>query len=335
MNYKWFIGIDVSKSTLDCCVMFMNQKMFHKQIKNTEKGVDEFIKFLKKETPGFLSREALVCFEHTGTYNVHLLNVLSKNEIAIWLESAIHIIKSLGVQRGKNDIVDAHRIAKFAYKNRDEIKLWKPSRDEIKQLKNLTSLRNRLVNCKMQLENIFTKQDHISKAELKLIERNCRKSIKAIEKDIIQVDKKLLEIIKSDERLNELFKLITSVDGIGKVTATLILITTNEFKTINEAKKFACYSGVVPFEYSSGTSVRGKTKVSKMANKQMKQLLHMSALSSINMKGELRDYYLRKVAEGKNKMSIINAVRNKLVLRVFSCVNNNKMYQKNYEYVKP
>ena len=103
----------------------------------------------------------------------------------------------------------------------------------------------------------------------------------------MKVDTKIKETIENDERLNELFNLVTSVDGIGKITATQIIISTNEFKSINEPKKFACYSGVAPFEYSSGSSVRGRTRVSKMANKQMKQLLHMAALSSICMNGEL------------------------------------------------
>ena len=332
MNFKWFIGIDVSKSTLDCCVMFQEQKLFHKQIANTPKSIKEYLKFLKKELPNFLIQDALFCMEHTGIYNIHLLEILDNVKASVWLESAIHIIKSMGVQRGKSDVVDAHRIAKFAYKNRDEVKLWTPKREVITELKSLTTLRSRLLNCKKQLNSVFKNENHISKEEFKLIKQNCFKSLKAIENDIVKVELKIQEIIKSDKRLNELFNIITSVDGVGKITATQILITTNEFKSINAAKKFACYAGIAPFEYSSGSSVRGRTRVSKMANKQMKQLLHMAALSSISMKGELKQYYDRKVEDGKNKMSVLNAIRNKIILRIFACVNNNKMYEKNYEY---
>ena len=271
--------------------------------------------------------------EHTGIYNIHLLSVLHLKKANIWLESAIHIIKSIGLQRGKNDVVDAYRIAKFSYKNRDEVKLWEPKRGVINNLKALSSVRNRLINCKKQLSNVFKNKTHISKEELKIIKQCTLKSINYIEKDIVKTDEKIAEIIKNDERLNHLFNLITSVDGVGKVTAIEILVTTNEFKSITEAKKFACYSGVAPFEHSSGTSIRGRTKVSKMANKKTKKVLHMAALSSIAMKGELRDYYDRKVEEGKNKMLVLNAIRNKIVLRVFACVNNNRMYVKDYKYV--
>ena len=111
-----------------------------------------------------------------------------------------------------------------------------------------------------------------------------------------------------------------------------VIITTNEFKNFETAKQFACYSGVVSLEYSSGTSVRGKTRVSRMAKISVKTVLHMAALSAVSMKGELQDYFIRKVSEGKNKMSVINAIRNKLILRIFACIKNNRPYEKIYEY---
>lgn len=92
-----------------------------------------------------------------------------------------------------------------------------------------------------------------------------------------------MTLIKEDENLNRLYQLITSVEGIGFVTACHMLSTTNEFINIKEAKKYACYAGVVPFEHRSGTSVRGKSRVSKMANKGIKTLLHLAATSAIRM----------------------------------------------------
>lgn len=130
-------------------------------------------------------------------------------------------------------------------------------------------------------------------------------------------------------QLKHLFELITSVKGISKVTATEIVITTNEFKNIKDPKKFGCYAGCVPFEKSSGKK-RGKPAVSPIANKKVKSLLHMAALSAIRHCNELKAYYQRKVAEGKNKMLVLNNVRNKLILRVFVCVNKNQKYNENY-----
>ena len=152
-----------------------------------------------------------------------------------------------------------------------------------------------------------------------------------METDISQVEDKMDQVIASDVELNRLFRIVTSVEGIGKVTATEMIITTNEFKDISEPSKFACYSGVAPFEHSSGTSLRSRPRVSHKANKTMKSLLHMAALVAICYNADLKAYYQRKVEERKNKMSVINAVRNKLIWRVFACVRNNKLYQKNYQ----
>ncbi len=276
--------------------------------------------------------------EHTGIYNYPLLDYLSGEQTFVWLESALHIKHSSGLQRGKNDKIDAERIAFYAYRNQDNVNLWQPARQVIKELKTLTALRNRLINAKKQLKSSLQEGKEFLDEDLqKKIERCCQQSLKALDQDLAKVDKQLDKSIASDEELNRLFNLVTSVEGIGAVTAREVLITTarrpgNEFKDFTEAKRYACYAGVVPFQHRSGTSSRGKDRVSHLANKTVKTLLHMSALSAINHCEELRDYYQRKVAEGKNKMSVINAVRNKLVLRIFAVVGNNQKYDKNYDY---
>ena len=144
-----------------------------------------------------------------------------------------------------------------------------------------------------------------SQNEKRLQKSTSTNTLRGLMKDL---DAKIKSLIKSDEALYKQYKLVTSVDGVGPVTAINMIVITNEFKDISEAKKFACYFGVVPFKYTSGTSVNSKSKVSKMANHQMKTLLHMAALSSLRIKGEIQDFYHRKIEEGKNKMSIINAI---------------------------
>ena len=122
------------------------------------------------------------------------------------------------------------------------------------------------------------------------------------------------------------------MQAVGIQTAAQIIIRTNEFRVINDAKKFACYCGVAPFTKESGL-FKGRARVSPMANKKLKKLLHMSALSAINYNTDMKQYYQRKVAEGKNKMSVINAVRNKLIHRIFTCVNQNRKYENIYSNV--
>ena len=328
MNFKHFVGIDVSKSTLDFCLISAGKIILRLQTENNSKGVESFVR-----QSGCVLEESLFCMEHTGIYNYPSLDYLSEKDASIWLESALRIKHSAGMQRGKSDRIDAERIAFYAYRNQDIAKLWQPTRQVIKDLKSLTALRTRLINAKKQLKSSLQEgKQFLTKTLQKKMHQCCQHSLKGLEKDLTAVNKQLEELIRSDEELNRLFNLVSSVDGIGAVTAREVLITTNEFKDFTDAKKYACYAGVVPFQYRSGTSIRGKDRVSHLANKTVKTLLHMSALSAINHCQELKDYYQRKVAEGKNKMSVINAVRNKLILRIFAVVRNNRKYDKNYEY---
>ena len=160
----------------------------------------------------------------------------------------------------------------------------------------------------------------------KLLAKLISKSLKAIDADIKQIEAKIMGLMRKDESLNHLFKLVTSVVGIGFVTATNLIIHTNQFTVMNDSRKLACFCGVAPFPHKSGSSIRGKTRVSHMANKKLKTNLHMASLTAVKFDKELKAYYERKVAEGKHKLSVLNAVKCKLLARVVSVVNNNKEY---------
>jgi transposase len=331
MEFTYFVGIDVSKNELDFAVFKQKEFLFHKEIANNHTGIDAFIKELKK-LPEFDLKKAIFCMEHTGIYNIPLLEYLHQKKGNIWLENALQIKNSLGNIRGKNDKVDAKRMGEYAYKNREELRLWQPKRETIQELSYLTAQRNRLVNAKKQLEQANNEtQEFIKKSIQKKLKKYAENSLKGIVKDLAAVEKEIKNIIDEDEELKRLFAIVSSIKGVGEVTATQIIIATNEFKDIDDPKKFACYAGVAPFVKESGI-FRGKAKVSPMANKSIKTLLHLNALSAIQYDAELKAYYERKTeVEKKNKMLVINAVRNKLILRIFACVKQNRKFQKDYQ----
>jgi len=330
MNYNFFIGIDVSKKTLDFAVFKGKDLLFSWTSENDESGIKKFWTQLKSQQ-GFCVNEALFCMEHTGIYNHHLLSFLYSKKACVCLEAAVHIKLSSGLQRGKNDQIDAIRIAQYAYKNCTELRLWQPKRQVIQQLKHFSVLRNRVINARKQLTVAINETISFNKATANECKKLCKGSLKSLEVDIERIELKIDQVIASDPELKRLFSIVTSIQGIGKITATEMIITTNEFKNITDPAKFACYSGVAPFEHSSGSSIKGKSRVSHKANKTMKSLLHMAALVAINYNTDIKAYYNRKVEQKKNKMSVINAVRDKLIRRVFACVKNNRLYQKNYQ----
>lgn len=330
MEFTYFIGCDVSKNELDFAVMQGKQYLFHKEISNDPVAIKTFVNELK-QLSGFELSKAVFCMEHTGIYNNHLLVYLHKKSANICLEAATQIKNSMGNIRGKNDKVDAIRIAEYAYKNRGELHLWQPKREVIQKLAYWSVARTRLLNVKKQLKTpLKESRAFVNKSTLNQTIHMCQLTLNSIEADLKKIENAIDELIQSDAELKRLFAIISSVDGIGPVTAIQFIITTNEFKDINDPKKFACYSGVAPFERESG-QYKGKARVSSMSNKTVKTLLHMAALTAIVYNQNLKLYYERKVNEDKkNKMLVLNAVRNKLVHYVFACVNQNRKYEKIY-----
>lgn len=330
MQFNFFVGIDVSKQTLDFSLVREGVELFAFQVGNTEAEIKAGVRKVKAFKKSSL-QQILFCFEQTGIYNNALTTTLNAIKANIWIESPIQIKRSSGMQRGKSDKVDARRIALYAFRNRDIAKLWAPPRIVIQQLKKLVSSRDRLVNLNSQLKKpIQESQRFDSKEVYAIVKDSFKATITGVKEDLKKVNKQIAELVKSDPSLKHLFEIVTSVDGVGKVVACEMIVTTNEFKSINDPKKYACYAGVVPFEHSSGSSIRGRNKVSNFANKNSKRLIHMAALSIIRYSGELRTYWLRKLDEGKHKMVVLNAIRNKLIQRVFAVVRRGEKFERNY-----
>jgi transposase len=257
------------------------------------------------------------------------LNELVRRKIPLWLESALQIKFSLGLQRGKSDKVDSQRIAEYAYTYRKKCRVWVQPREIIDHLKQLRSLRERLMLVRRQLKAEPREiTGYVNKKISSSVVHHCQTSLDAIKKDIEELDRTILDTITGDERLNQLFEWITSVTGVGKVLTTELLIATNEFKNFTNSKKFACHCGIVPFRYTSGTSLKSRARISKRGNKRMKSLLHLVAVSAIRYDNDYKRYYDRRVAQGLHKMSILNVIRNKIVHRVFACVRQERVYIK-------
>jgi len=331
MLFKFFIGVDVSKNSLDIVVHKLNLFLFHIKIENNPKAIKKF--FLECKKNGVTLSESLLCLEHTGIYNNMLLNIALDKNVNTWVEHGRQIKQSMGMVRGKNDKVDAKRIAEYAYRFQDKATLWKPERMSLQQLKQLVSLRKRLIKAKNQIKTpLKENQQWVDKNVIQQVNQIAQKSIKNLELQIKVADKKIKEIIQTDTQLARLFEIATSVNGVGPAVAHELIITTKEFTTIKDSKKFAAYAGIAPFDNQSGSSLNSPKRVSHMANKSVKKILHMAALSVISREGEMTQFYRRKVGQGKNKMLVINAIRNKIIQRVFACIRKNEKYDKNYKY---
>jgi transposase len=325
MNYKWFVGIDVSKKTIDVTLFLKDQgvKSPHKQFCNDKKGFQAIIRWVEKQNVDL--KTVLFCMEHTGVYSLDLALFFEQGHFVYSMVSPLHIKRSLGLVRGKNDKVDSFQISKFCYLHRDELFQTKLPLESIQLLKSLINERRRLVN--------MQKSEKIVYSELRKI--NTCNSLKRIETriamfsaDIKCIEQEIEKVINSEPSIRENYRLIRSVIGIGLVNSVMFIVYTCNFQKFTDARKYACYGGVAPFENSSGTSIRGKTKVSHLANKRIKTNLSNAARSAIQNDPELRLYYDRKAKEGKAHGVIMNAVKFKLITRVFAVVERRTPFVK-------
>lgn len=315
------IGIDISKKTLDICIK-ENQSVRYLNIENKVQVIKRFLKTYTKD-------DVLIAMENTGRYNWNLFEVLEAFAFKVYVISPLHLKKSIGLTRGKNDKIDALRICNFIEKNHEEIASWKPCPQAIKKIKILLTERALRIKIKKQL--MSQQHDYKLMKSIKLDKELLKfnvQLIKNIEVQIKGIESSIELIIADDQKLKQQYQLMKSVPGVGKVLSWMFISKTEGFTSITDPRKMACYSGVVPFDFQSGTSIKKRPGVSMLADKTIKSILHLGAMSAIRHSNDLRKYYLRKVEEGKNKMSVLNAVRNKIVHRVFAVIKNQIPYQK-------
>lgn len=325
-QYDHVFGVDVSKKTVDITHV-TNQQFTHRQFMNNDTGMEQLMNWFKEFVLEF--DKTLFCMEATGLYCFTLTHFLASHSIDTWIEHAAQIKKATALARGKNDKVDSQRIAVYATKNLDRLRLWKPVNATLEKIRHLASLRERLVETKKRLATPIKEFEDVGNLPMaKFLTKTIKSSLSAIDKDLKNTEIKIIDIINEDDNLKLLYKLITSVVGIGFVTAINLIVHTNGFTVLKDTRKLACYCGVAPFEYSSGSSIRGRTKVHYMANKKLKCNLHMASLTAVKLDSDLKAYYQRKIQEGKSKMSVLNAVKNKLLARVIAVVNKQELYVK-------
>lgn len=329
MDYLTIIGIDVSKLTIDLHVLPEHQAF---QTENDESGFSKVIKWLKKDC-GIDTSQSLFAFEFTGYYSFKLAQWLQKKEYAFVMIPGLEIKRSLGITRGKSDLEDARRIAEYTYLRRDKLSLTQLPEDDIIRMNRLLSLRDKLVRQRAGYKATLKESKQAFKRKEDVTFYKVQEDlVKNLDAKIKLLEDELFKIVKGNEQLQKQYDLCISIKGVGPISALTIIAITHAFQKFPNSRKFACYCGIAPFPYQSGTSIHGRTKLSHLANKRMKSLLTNMASSAIQHNTEMKIYYQKRVQEGKSKMSTLNIIRNKLVARIFVVVERGTPYVEIMKY---
>ena len=330
MDIKEVIGIDVGKN-LNEARIHTNQKLFEFEnniggFKVLEKWVVNNVKCHKNQI--------MFAFEHTGLYSYPMSVYFTEKGYSYIVIPGLELKRSMGITRGKDDKIDAKRIATYAYEKRSNLRPFELPQEEIIQIKRLLSLREKLVKQRAgykstlgEFKKFLKRKDNIMLFDIH------QKMIKELSKQIEKLENKLTEIIKNDKQLKQMYELIISIKGVGPQTALFLIAYTDKFTKFDNWRKFASYCGIAPFPNRSGISIRGRTKVSNLANKKIKSLLDLCAKTSIQHNTEMKLYYEKRIKIGKPKMSTINIIRNKILSRIFAVIQRGTPYVNTMGYI--
>jgi len=327
-NVRHIIGADLSKRKIDLVIHPIKK---HLCIENQKDGFKEMISWLKDNK--VKSSEILIVMEHTGLYGFCFEHFLHQKQIRFCKVSALDIKLSMGVSRGKSDKIDAARIAQYGANKRNHLTVQTQTSKALERLKMLNTSRDKLVRTRAGLKTSAEEFRNIGMSERDMALRAQLQVIKSLDIQIKSLEKEIEDVIRKEKELNTNYDLLKSIKGVGPVLATNAIIKTHNFERFPNSRKFACFCGIAPFEHTSGSSVKGKTRVNHLADKEMKTLLDLAAKSAITCDPELRAYYQKRITNGKSKMSTINIVRNKIVGRIFAVINRQSPYREDYSRI--
>lgn len=323
---KMVVGIDISKATIDACIVNASdvQERYHDSFLNKLFGFKQLMQWVNSKE----SKEVFYCIENTGYYSRSLCDFLKSNHLEFAQVNAAEIKMSMGIKREKSDPSDALMIAMYGIKFPERV--YKNTLLETKLLgvQLLLSQRKMLQEKELAFQRSLKLTRHCLPTDkvAKLLVKDNLRHRKYLQKERKKIENSLEEYIDQFPDIKHNYELLKSIPGIGSIIALQTIVQTHNFEQIKCARKFSCYCGVAPFKNESGTSIRKGTRVSFFGHKGLKRILNFGAMNAVKCDPQLRLYYQRKVGEGKSKMSVLNAVRNKLIHRMFATVKRGTPY---------
>lgn len=314
------LGIDVGKSKIHACLLLVNGKSKPKALENSPQGYQDLLQWLAHNGVS----EVYACLEATGSYG---------NGIARFLHEQGHIVSLVNpsrikgfaiseMTRTKTDAVDARVIARFCQALKPDP--WHPPDPEIEQLQ---ALMRRLEALNQMIQQEHNRQEV---APTEAVQSSIEEHIQFLETAIAKTKQLIQEHMNQHPGLKSQRDLLTSIPGIGEQTAASILAEIGSISGFESARQLAAYSGLTPKERISGTSVRGKTRLSRVGNSRLRKALFMPALTATRCNPIVRDLWERLINRGKAKMVVVGAAMRKLLHLVFGVLKSGKPFDPHY-----
>lgn len=314
-----FTGIDISKLSFDVCILTEGDKEKQKQFVYDKEGMEALVQWLPADSHCVM--------EATGIYHLRLACHLSEKGIAVSVVNPLVIkrFSQMRLTRAKTDRSDARMIA--AYGKTEQPALWQPPKAYQVKLQQMDALLQQLQKQHSALlcqREAFTAGGMMDKEVKQILQT----SVSHLDKQILRLENNMEVIIT--EHQGQMADNITTIPGIGKKTAIVLMVLSDCFQKFRNYKQLSAYVGLSPRIYESGTSIKGKAKICRMGMSRIRALLYVCAWSASRYNKACKELYERLTAAGKPKKLALVAVANKLIKQVFAIATGNTQYQENY-----
>lgn len=309
------LGIDISKASFDVALLKGDKRPKTDKFENTPTGFEELTQWLSAQG----IEQVHACLEATNIYGHGLATYLyhQHHSVSIVNPARVKGYAKSQLSRTKNDRADAGLIARFC---RDlHPNLWQPSSVEVAQLQGFSRRLEALEQMIAQEQNRLHVCDEDFRADIEA-------HIAFLNEQVESIKKRLHEHIQTHEDLATQQALLVSIAGIGEKTAAIVLAEIGALALFNSARQLAAFAGLTPQEFTSGSSVKGKTRLCKIGNPRLRKALYFPALTSIRHCPQIRAFRERLLHAGKTKMQVVGAVMHKLIRVIYGVLKSGQPF---------
>lgn len=324
-----YVGIDPSAETFTAALY---PSGLSRSFENTSEGVRSFEQWLQDQ--GLRVQETTLGIENTGVYAEVLCYELHERGYALCLLDPHKVWKAFGDGQPKSDPLDSRKIAEYACRYADQLRLWQPKEVVVEQIRAILSTREQLVQQKTATQNT---QSTLSRKVIQTpaANRALEATLAHLKREIAALEEELKRLIRSHPTLRQGATLLMSAPGVGWLLSAQFLVLTEGFREIPPYRRLAQYLGISPNEHTSGTSVRKRSRSRRYGPGTARKLLHLAARSLRTHDRATRHYFLRKTAEGKPKALVLNNIANQLLKRLCAMLRDGTPYMEGHRSVNP
>ena len=318
---KTILGIDVSKKELVVALLMKDSSIHKKKFANDKGGFNSLLKWLKFKK----INDIKICMEATGNYSTAIADFLYdlSYEVNVVNPACIKAFAGSKLTRTKTDELDAVIIAQYASKS--ELTPYKPLDLALKELRYMYRCLNDLKKQQVDVLNHLENEDLLPNSVCKV----WKELSKNLQQQMNEIEKSIDNLLQKNPGINQQLQNLQTIPGIGKTTAVAVIAESPDISTFKDARAYAAYAGLVPKHQNSGSSIRGRAKLSKLGSAKLRKAVYFPAIVAKNHNPILKTFAEKLKRKGKHVMVIIGAIMRKLLHIIFAVLKHNTAFNPN------